>query len=308
MPVVETRALRKKYREVEALRGLDLAVEKGEIFGLLGRNGAGKTTSVKILLGLVRATDGEAHLLGEPAGNASCRRRVGYLPEGHDFPDYHTASGVLDFLGGLSEMTRTDRRRRIPELLDLVGLRDWQHVKVRKFSKGMKQRLGLAHAMLHHPDVIFLDEPTDGVDPVGRREIRDIMLRLRGEGHTIFLNSHLLGEVETVCDRVAILEQGRTVKTGRVDDLTRVGDYQVLDLAGPVAEALPEIVARWPGAQWSDGRLEAPISDPADLDRLIDLLRARGVSIRGLREKKVTLEDVFMGLVAGGGTQAGGAR
>ncbi len=300
MLVIETKGLSKSYREVRALRALDLEVRKGEIFGLLGRNGAGKTTCVKILLGIVRKSGGEARLLGEPAGTVASRRRVGYLPEGHDFPDYHTPWSALDYLGGLSEMPRTERRARIPPLLDAVGLQKWHHVKIRKFSKGMKQRLGLAHAMLHKPEVIFLDEPTDGVDPVGRREIRDIMVRLKAEGHTIFLNSHLLSEVEMICDRVTIIENGETVKSGHVEELTRVGDYWVFDLAGPVAAAVAELAVRWPGARLTGAEMEVPMADPVGLDPLVDFLRERRISIRGLRQKKVTLEDVFLSLVAGG--------
>ena len=166
---------------------MSLTVERGEIFGLLGQNGAGKTTLIKILLGVIRKTEGEARLLDRPAGTASVRRRVGYLPEDHRFPDYHTGASLLDFYGALLDVPARVRRQRIPEMLDMVGLKGRMHYKIRTYSKGMKQRLGIAQALLHEPDVIFLDEPTDGVDPVGRREIRDLMQPLKAEGKTIFL-------------------------------------------------------------------------------------------------------------------------
>src|SRR5262249_61898526 len=168
----------------------------------LGQNGAGKTTLIKILLGITQLTDGEARLLDEPAGRTQVRRRVGYLPEDHQFPGYHSGYSLMDFYGQLYGVGPTDRKRKIPEALELVGIAGRMHSKIKTYSKGMKQRLGIAQSLLHNPEVIFLDEPTDGVDPVGRREIRELMSQLKAKGHTIFLNSHLLGEVELVCDRV----------------------------------------------------------------------------------------------------------
>src|SRR5947207_8831457 len=208
VPVIETRKLVKQYKKIQALGGVSLQVEKGEIFGLLGQNGAGKTTMVKILLGITNPTFGEAFMLDAPVGTPQVRKRVGYLPEDHHFPDYHTAASLLDFYGSLLGMPRADRRRRTPEMLELVGLKGRMHYKIRTYSKGMKQRVGIAQSMFHDPEVIFLDEPTDGVDPVGRREIRAIMQQLKQQGKTIFLNSHLLGEVELICDRVSILQRG----------------------------------------------------------------------------------------------------
>src|SRR5262249_6613972 len=181
--------------------------------------GAGKTTLIKILLGIAGETSGAALLLGEPTGTASVRRRVGYLPEDHCFPDYHTGYSLLDFYGALLSVPRAERRRRIPTMLELVALKGRMHSKIRTYSKGMKQRLGIAQAILHDPEVLFLDEPTDGVDPVGRREIRDIMQLLKQAGKTIFLNSHLLSEVELICDRIAILRKGEMIREGDVASL-----------------------------------------------------------------------------------------
>jgi ABC-type multidrug transport system, ATPase component len=170
VPVIETNNLHKRYGKVEALKGVSVTVEAGEIYGLLGQNGAGKTTLVKIMLGIVRRTDGDAWLLGETAGTAVVRRKVGYLPEDHRFPDYHTAWSLLDFYGQLYGVPRAERRRKAEEALETVGLKGRMHTKIRTYSKGMKQRVGIAQAIFHDPDVIFLDEPTDGVDPLGRRK------------------------------------------------------------------------------------------------------------------------------------------
>ena len=296
MPVIETDRLVKRYGRIEALKGVSLTVERGEIFGLLGQNGAGKTTLVKILLGITKTTDGRGDA-ARPAGrHAAVRRRVGYLPEDHRFPDYHTGASLLDFYGALLDVPGRDRRKRIPEILEVVGLKGRMHYKIRTYSKGMKQRLGIAQAMFHDPEVIFLDEPTDGVDPVGRREIRDIMQQLKEEGKTIFLNSHLLGEVELICDRVAILQRGEVIREGDIAALTQA--------AGPVRDrpgAGPDVPAR--KRRRKLGYAGRPIGDCWEvgldatgrrIDPVVDLLRARGLSMRHWCEKRQTLEDLFV--------------
>jgi ABC-2 type transport system ATP-binding protein len=274
-----------------------LKVEEGQIFGLLGQNGAGKTTMVKILLGLVKPTAGSAWVFDRPAGQAGPRAGIGYLPEGHEFPGYHSAAGVLDFYGGLYGMPRRERRRRIDESLELVELAKWKHAKIRKFSKGMKQRLGIAHAIFHQPRLMFLDEPTDGIDPLGRRSIRDLMLRLKGEGRTIFLNSHLLSEVERVCDRVAILDHGRILKEGTVEELTQTKDLYALRLAGAPAGMLEAMRREFPDARLDGEWLEVELKEPREIDRLVDWLRGRGISIRELRKKRRELEEAFVELL-----------
>ena len=221
MAVIETIDLSKNYKRIQALRGVSIVVKKGEIYGLLGQNGAGKTTLIKVLLGIISGWQGEAQLLGKAAGRADVRARVGYLPEDHHFPDYHSSYSLLDFYCQLLGVSGSGRRRRIPEMLELVGLKGRMHYKIRTYSKGMKQRMGIAQAIVHNPEVVFLDEPTDGVDPIGRREIREIMLRLKERGVTIFLNSHLLSEVEQICDRVAILQKGQVIREGSIAELTR---------------------------------------------------------------------------------------
>ncbi len=208
-------------RRVEALAGIDLEIARGEVFGLLGPNGAGKTTAVKILLDLTRPTRGRARILGVPVGDPASRRRVGYLPEGHRFPGYLTARETLSIFGRMSGMDGRTLESRIPLLLERVHLGGWANVRLKKFSKGMTQRLGLAAALVHDPEVLLLDEPTDGVDPVGRREIRDLLKEEAKKGKAIFLNSHLLSEIELTCDRVAVLRKGKVAAIGRIDELTR---------------------------------------------------------------------------------------
>ncbi len=294
MPVIETKQLVKRYGAITALRGVSLRVEPGEIFGLLGQNGAGKTTLIKILLGITRATDGAAQLLDEPVGVASARRRIGYLPEDHRFPDYHTAYSLLDFYGALLEVPRSQRRQRIPQTLEMVGLKGRMHYKIRTYSKGMKQRLGIAQAMFHDPDVIFLDEPTDGVDPVGRREIRALMQHLKKQGKTLFLNSHLLGEVELICDRVAILQAGELIREGDIATLTQQQGFFVVGLAA--GQEFPQEEAARLGYQVSRSGLfwEVGLTDGQSIDPVVDLLRGRGLSIRHLVEKRVSLEEMFV--------------
>jgi ABC-2 type transport system ATP-binding protein len=216
MEAIHVDRLRKRFgagpAQVDALCGISLRVEPGEIYGLLGRNGAGKTTLVRILLDLVRPTAGKARILGRPSREVAARAAVGYLPEDHRFPEYQTGEGTLLLQGALAGLPARARKARARELLGLVGLDRAGRQKVRAYSKGMKQRLGLAQALVGDPQLVLLDEPTDGVDPVGRAEIRDLLLSLKRSGKTVFLNSHLLSEVERLCDRVAILERGALVR------------------------------------------------------------------------------------------------
>ena len=294
MAVIETINLQKNYRKIQALKGVSLKVEKGEIYGLLGQNGAGKSTLVKILLGIVRRTDGEALLFGEPIGPAGLRRRVGYLPEDHRFPDYHTGFSLLDFYGGLYGMSRSERQKRIPEMLEIVGIKGRMNSKIRTYSKGMKQRLGIAQSMFHDPELIILDEPTDGVDPVGRQEIRSLMMELKDQGKTIFLNSHLLGEVELICDRVGILQRGLKIIEGDIPTLTQQKGRYVIGLADgqdmPVAELRAKgYTVHDDGKYW-----EVTLTDGQTIDPVLDWLREKKLVVRRLEEKRQTLEDLFM--------------
>jgi ABC-2 type transport system ATP-binding protein len=308
VPVIATGSLVKQYGRIDALKGVSLTVERGEIFGLLGQNGAGKTTLIKILLGITRPTGGTALLLDQPAGTALVRRRVGYLPEDHRFPDYHTGASLLDFYGALLEVPRRERRRRIPDILEMVGLKNRMHSKVRTYSKGMKQRLGIAQALLHEPEVIFLDEPTDGVDPVGRKHIRDLMQSLKKEGKTLFINSHLLGEVELVCDRVAILQRGLMIRQGDISTLTERKGLFVVGLAPGQAFPREELKNRGYDVAAAGEYWEVALRDGQSIDAVVDLLYSQGLKLRHLVEKRQTLEDLFVATVEGAepGVDVGG--
>jgi ABC-2 type transport system ATP-binding protein len=222
----------KTYRgKVHALRGISMQVNRGEVFGLLGPNGAGKSTLVKILMTVIRPTRCRGMMLGDPVGTKPTLRRVGYLPEHHRFADYLTGAQILDFYGAMAGVPRRERRARAGELLDLVGMTAWADKRVRGYSKGMRQRIGVAQALINDPDLVLLDEPTDGVDPVGRRDIRNILLHIKERGKTVFLNSHLLSELEMVSDRVAIIVRGVVASQGTIDELTRDRQRYEIELA-----------------------------------------------------------------------------
>ena len=294
MPVIETQGLRKDYGGIEALKGVSLAVEPGQIYGLIGQNGAGKSTLVKILLGIVRKTDGDAYLLGEPVGTADIRKKVGFLPEDHAFPGYHSARSILDFYGRLYGLSRDDRRTRINEALDLVGLKKRADNKIKTYSKGMKQRLGIAQAFFHDPEVIFLDEPTDGVDPVGRKDIRELLTQLKGEGRTIFVNSHLLEEMAMIVDRVAIMHLGEVMRQGTVADLTRQVNRFAIRLADGDEFPLDDLQKMGYSAALVDDTAEVELADGKGIDPVLTLLSEKRLRLRHLVEMKQTLEDVFV--------------
>jgi ABC-2 type transport system ATP-binding protein len=300
---ISVSGLTKRYRSrfgrttVHALDGISFQVEPGEVFGLLGPNGAGKTTAVKILLGLTYATSGEASLFGIPVGRPESRRRVGYLPEGHRFPGYLTAHATLKVFGRMSGMSSRAIRKRSSELLERVRLSEWADVRVKAFSKGMVQRLGLAAALVHDPDVLLLDEPTDGVDPVGRREIRDLLREEAARGRAILVNSHLLSEIEQTCGRVAILRKGRIVRAGPIEDLTR-REARYRMAAEPVDEALLDAFrSTGAGVERVNGHLILSVRDLAHVNALVDRLRAGGGTLKELSPDRSTLEDVFVDLV-----------
>jgi ABC-2 type transport system ATP-binding protein len=282
---------------VEALAGIDLTVQPGEVFGLLGPNGAGKTTAVKVLLGLTHATAGSACLFGVPVSNPESRRLVGYLPEGHRFPGYLTARQTLSIFGRMSGVDGVALAVRIPALLERVRLSDWADVRVKKFSKGMTQRLGLAAALVHDPDVLLLDEPTDGVDPVGRREIRDLLQEEAGKGKAILLNSHLLSEVELVCSRVAVLRRGSLAAEGRIDELTAPTPRYKLVASGVDDSMLAALSETGASITRVNGHFDVTARDLEQLNALVDRLRVRGGLLQELSPVRASLEDVFVGLV-----------
>ena len=297
VPALETIGLRKEYGGQVVLHDLSLAVPPGQVFGFLGPTGAGKTTTVKILTGLVRPSAGEARLFGQPAADPAARQRIGYLPENFRFHDWLTGAALLNFHGQLAGLDAATRRARIPAVLARVGLAERGGDRIRAYSKGMTQRLGLAQAILHHPDLVLLDEPTSALDPVGRRDVRDLIRALRAEGITVFLNSHLLTEVETVCDRVAIVERGRVVRLGRLAELMdgvlelqltldRV-DHDLLARLGRHAEVL--------AVEGTTVTLGVP-----DLELTPTIAAAvvhAGYRLYGLVPRQRSLEEVFLSLV-----------
>lgn len=300
--VIQVSGLRKVYRtrfgrSVTALDGIDLTVARGELFGLLGPNGAGKTTTVKTLLGLTFPTAGSATILGIDASDPESRRRVGYLPEGHRFPGYLTPRETLSIFGRMSGMDPRTIARRTDPLLERLRIAQWIDVRVKKFSKGMVQRLGLAAALIHDPEILLLDEPTDGVDPVGRREIRDLLQEEASNGRTILLNSHLLSEIELTCDRVAVLRNGKVAAAGRVDELTR-RDARFKMKTTVVDDSLVDLLrGEGAGVERQNGHLLLQIRDVAHLNSLIDATRASGRMIEEVSAVHSTLEDVFVDLV-----------
>lgn len=280
---------------VHALREVALTVPRGAVFGLLGPNGAGKSTLVKILTTVVRPTHAEGRMLGEPLGRKRVLARVGYLPEHHRFPPYLTGRQLVEFFGALGKVPRTLRRRRAAELLELVGMRDWANKRVTTYSKGMQQRTGIAMALVNDPELVILDEPTDGVDPVGRREIRDVLVRMREEGRTVFLNSHLLSEVEMVCDSVAIMVQGRVVSQGSIDELTAHSRRFEVTFAGLEETTLRvgerELMVEMEGDR---RRVRLPGASAEEVQPVIDLLRSRRALVIGVREMRESLEEMFL--------------
>jgi len=297
--VIDLSSVSKTYRgKVQALRDVALHVERGEVFGLLGPNGAGKSTLVKILLTIVRPTRCAGTMLGRPVGAKAALARVGYLPEHVRFPDYLTGAQALDLYGALAGVPRRDRRARAGELLELVGMKAWASRKLRTYSKGMKQRVGVAQALVNDPELVFLDEPTDGVDPQGRRDIRQLVHEMRRLGKTVVINSHLLSELEMVCDRVVILHRGRVVQQGRLDELAALESrYELLVEQRPESPAIAAQLQALGAVveQAEEGwRISAPVADAKAIQPLIDALRAQRVVVAAVRPVRLSLEDLFL--------------
>ncbi len=287
---IEIQDVEKSFRRgVKALRGVSMHVDRGQVFCLLGPNGAGKSTLVKILMTVIHATKISGTMLGKPIGHTATLRHVGYLPEHHRFPKYMTAEQALHFYGGLTGMRRRSRVTRIHEMLELVGMSAWRTHKVGTFSKGMQQRVGLAQALLHDPELLLLDEPTDGVDPVGRREIRDLILHLRSEGRTILINSHILAELESICDQLAVVVKGRVALEGTIEELTRDRQRWIVGYTGA------ELDWDVPAEHESGGvRITLPGGDAASAQPVIDRVRSAGGTITEVTEVRESLEDLFM--------------
>jgi ABC-2 type transport system ATP-binding protein len=309
-PIISVQNLTKRYRssavsDRAALRGLTLDVPPGEIYGFLGPNGAGKTTTIKLLLGLIRPTGGGGAVLGHPLGSVETRRRLGFLPESPYFYEYLRGDELLHYYGSLFRLPDRIRRGRVEELLRLVGLWEHRRLTVRKYSRGMLQRLGLAQALINDPDLVILDEPAGGLDPIGRREMRDILLHLRDRGKTVFLSSHILAEVETVCDRIAILNRGELVAVGRIGELLAGSREMELTVHGANG-SLGRHIEAIPGATIHHGTDTTVVVVPEQrfVYPIIDIVRQTGGEIVSLGAKRERLEDLFVKLV---GQREGGA-
>lgn len=285
--------VRKTYRgKVKALLGINVQVGRGEIFGLLGPNGAGKSTLVKIMMTVVRATRANGTILGRPIGNRRKLAVIGYLPENHRFPPYLTGRQLLNYYAALANVPRPQRRRRAEDLLDRMGLGAWANTRIDRYSKGMMQRLGLAQALMNDPELIILDEPTDGVDPVGRRDIRELLLELKKEGKTIFINSHMLSELEMVCDRVSILVGGLVARQGTLSELTGHTTEYSVRTSGDLSAIAGDIASLGGAVQENTALITG--HDIQLVNRVVDLIRANDILIESIEPRRFSLEQVFV--------------
>ena len=299
MPAIETNELEKTYtvgfwgkKQKRALCPLSLTVEEGEIFGFLGPNGAGKTTTLKMLMGLVFPTSGWARILGKEIGDPEMKGQIGFLPEQPYFYDYLTARELLDYYGQLSGVTGKDRSHKVTEMLDRVGLRDAADLQLRKFSKGMLQRVGIAQAILHDPKVIFLDEPMSGLDPMGRREVRDVMEELKKAGKTVFFSTHILSDAEALCDRVAILHLGQLRGIGAVADLTS-GVQGTVEIVWK-GKTIPASLKGLNATCYVSGDTVRAVLPESSQDATIDVLRRDRLQLISLVPVRASLEDYFI--------------
>ena len=291
---IETEALRKVFGDHAAVKGLTLQVSQGEVFGFLGPNGAGKTTSIKMLLGLVAPTSGKANLLGAPIGDRATLARIGFLPEHFRFQDWMTASEFLVLNGELLGMDGQALKKRRDELLERVGLAPFRNKQLRTFSKGMLQRIGLAQALLNHPALVFLDEPTSGLDPVGRRLVRDVVHELRNEGTCVFLNSHLLSEIEVTCDRVAFIRHGEVVRVLELATLT--GNQSVVNIraSGLTSELVAKLTHWGSEIQLDNEQLTLTVHNEASIPEINRFLVAQGVNVFAISPSRISLEEIFI--------------
>jgi ABC-2 type transport system ATP-binding protein len=312
-PAIQIEELTKDYaigfwrkRPYRALDRLSLAIEPGEVFGFLGPNGAGKTTTLKLLMQLIFPTSGRAEILGHPVGHVATRQQIGYLPENPYFYDYLTAEELLDYFAQLFGYAAADRRKRVSGLLDKVGIGAERRLQLRKFSKGMVQRVGIAQALINDPAVVFLDEPMSGLDPLGRRDVRSLILELRDQGRTVFFSSHILSDAEALCSRVAVVAGGRLAAAGRLSDMLafEVRGWELV-IANATAESLARLapVAR-KTTDISHGRYSVELALDHPPEQVLADLSAMGASVVSLNPIRDTLEDFFVRRVA----EAGSAR
>ena len=289
--------MRKTFGDKVAVRDLTLTVQRGEIFGFLGPNGAGKSTSIKMLLGLAKPTGGEAYVLGAPSGNVEARRKIGFLPENFRFYEWLTPAELIHLHGRLCGVPSDELAKRIPALIDLVGLTPHKNKRLQNFSKGMMQRAGLAQALVHEPDIIFLDEPTSGLDPLGRRMVRDIIRAQRDRGATVFLNSHLLSEIEITCDQVVFIREGQVVTSRDM----RTQNEEEVRVEVRAKKLSPEVVAglsRWgDSVEVDEERLKMTAKSRALLPELLRYLVESGAEVSQFTPQRMSLEELFISVM-----------
>ena len=296
-PAIETVHLRKEYGAKVAVEDLTLNVPRGEVFGFLGPNGAGKSTTVKMLLGLVKPTDGQISVLGQSPRSATTRAKIGFLPEHFRFHEWLTAREFLQFHGRLYGLAKAELARRIPKLLALVSLADDADNNLSGFSKGMLQRVGLAQAMLNDPELIFLDEPTSGLDPLGLRQVRDIIYKLKNANITVFLNSHLLSEVEIVCDRVAFINHGRVIQTSRMADLMNQNTLVTVRVDEMTADMVQTLKSLGQNIQPNGTSLSMLIDSEDKLPEIAAAIHGHGAQLYELRPERRSLEEIFVSII-----------
>lgn len=306
-PIVEIEGLTKDYekgfwkkKKIRALDGLDLSVEPGQIFGFLGGNGAGKTTTIKLLMSLIFPTAGTARILGAEIGDVSMHQRIGYCPENPYFYDYLKPRELMDYFGRLFGLDAAAREKRTASLLGKVGLkeRDWDR-QLRKFSKGMLQRVGLAQSLINDPEIVFMDEPMSGLDPVGRRQVRELIAELRNNGKTVFMSSHILTDIEALCDNVAILRAGKLVEAGKLDELLNasgIGSGFEITVGNVSAERLKESLSRMPetGFDIKPNGVTINVNSEDEVREVLDRIGGLGGKLIGVNQVRQSLEEFFV--------------
>jgi ABC-2 type transport system ATP-binding protein len=316
MLALETIELTKDYRlgfwrnrVKRALDRLNLCVESGEVFGLLGPNGAGKTTTLKLLFRLVFPTSGTARILGRELDDLSLRFRVGYLPENPSFYDHLTAEEFLTYVASLFGLPSAERRRRVAEITDQLGLSAFRHVPLRKFSKGMIQRVGIAQALINDPDLVFMDEPMSGLDPLGRREVREVILRLRERKKTVFFSTHILSDAETLCDRVAVLHHGRLQGCGELNAILGLGvSTTEVVLESPSAEVMAELMPHASRVVRTGERVRLEMPEESKIQETLDIIQRAGTKLISVNPVKRSLEEYFLEKVGAEGVEKSKSR
>ncbi len=303
-PAIKTEKLTKIYgnpakNTIKAIDELTIDVPGGEVFGFLGPNGAGKTTTIYMLLGILKPTSGRGELLGKPLGDRGAKEKVGFLPESPTLHLHHTGLSLLDYYGELLNMDRSKRKSRAEEMLELVGLKDVKHKPVNTYSKGMIQRLGLAQSLINSPELLILDEPTANLDPIGRKEVKDILMNIREDKKTIFISSHILAEIESICDRVCILNKGKLIKTGTVEELTREKGKIEIKTENLPAESVEKIKTLGANVIEKEGKNIITLENKEQEFGIIEIIREKQCPLISINERKNTLEEIFYSTVKG---------